>query len=57
MFIESKTGNHMVTVNNKGLSILSMIIVAGSVFQEDKYYPQICSHECLYDFVNEWQSM
>ena len=53
MFIESKTGNHMVTVNNKGLSILSVIIVAGSVFQEDKYYPQICSHECLYDFVNE----
>ena len=53
MFIESKTGNHMVTVNNKGLSILSMIIVAGSVFQEDKYYQQICSHECVYDVVTE----
>ena len=54
MFIESKTGNHIVTVNNKGLSILSMIRVVGSVFQEDMYYPQVCLHECAYEFINEW---
>ena len=57
MFIESKTGNHKVTVNNKGLSILSMIRVVGSVFQEGMYYPQVCLHECAYEFINEWQSM
>ena len=47
----------MVAVNNKGLRILSMIIVVGSVFQEGKYYPQVCLHEFVYEFVNEWQSV
>ena len=38
----------------KILSILSMIMVARSVFQEDnKYYPQFYSHECEYEFVIE----
>ena len=38
----------------KILSIPSMIIVTGSVLQEDnKYYPQVCLHECLYESVNE----
>ena len=38
----------------KILSILSMIIVTRSVFQEDsKYYPQVYLHECGYEFVDE----
>ena len=39
---------------SKTLTILSMIIVVGSVLQkENKYYPQVFLHECLYEFVNE----
>ena len=31
-----------------------MIIIAGSVFQEgNKYYAQVCLHECAYEFVNK----
>ena len=38
----------------KMLSILRMIMVTRSVFQEDnKYYPQVYLHECAYEFVNE----
>ena len=38
----------------KILSIHSMIVVVRSVFQEDsKYYPQVCLHECVYEYVNE----
>ena len=34
------------------LSIPSMIVVVGSVFQEDKtYYPQVHLHECLHILV------
>ena len=37
----------------KILSIPSMIIVTGSVLQEDsKHYPQVCLHECVYEYVN-----
>ena len=33
-----------------------MIIVVGSVLQEDnKYYQQVCLHECVYEFVNKLQ--
>ena len=33
----------------KILSIPGMIIVVGSVLQEDnKHYPQVCLHECVY---------
>ena len=36
------------------LSIPGMTILAKSVFQENnKYYPQVHLHECLYKFVNE----
>ena len=36
----------------KILSIPGMIIFVGSVLQEDnKYYPQVCLHECVYEFV------
>ena len=39
----------------KVLSILSMIIVTGSVFQKDNnYYPQVYLHECGYEVVNEF---
>ena len=38
----------------KTLSISGIIIVVGSVLQEDnKYYPQVCLHECLYESVGE----
>ena len=38
----------------KILSIPSMIIVVGSVFQKgNKYYPQVYLHGCLCEFVNE----
>ena len=38
----------------KILSILSMIVVTRSVFQEDdKCYPQIYLHEYVYKCVNE----
>ena len=38
----------------KILSIPGMIIFVGSVLQEDnKYYPQVCLHECVYEFVNK----
>ena len=40
----------------KILNILSMIIVTRSVFQENnRYYPQLYLHECLYEFVEELQ--
>ena len=33
----------------KMLSIPGMIIVVGSLLQEDnKYHPQVCWHECVY---------
>ena len=36
------------------LSIPSMIIVVKSVFQKDnKYYPQVYSHECEYKFISK----
>ena len=36
------------------LSVPSTIIVVESALQKDnKYYPQVCLHECLYEFVNE----
>ena len=38
----------------KILNILGMIIHVRSIFQENnKYYPQVCLHECVYEFVNE----
>ena len=38
----------------KVLSIPSMIILVGSVLQEsNKYYPQVCLEECVYEFVGE----
>ena len=38
----------------KILSIPSIIIVTRSVFQKDnKYYPQVCLYECLYEYVSE----
>ena len=40
---------------SKILSISSMIIVVQYVLQKDnKYYPQVYLHECLYDSVNEF---
>ena len=39
---------------NKILNNPVMIIVVGSVLQEDnKYYQQVCLHECVYEFVNK----
>ena len=39
----------------KKLSIPSMIIVIGSVLQEgNKYYPQVCLHDCVYESENEF---
>ena len=36
------------------LSIPGMILVVGSVFQEDnKYYLQVCLHEYVYESVGE----
>ena len=44
----------MILPLGKMLSIPSMIIVTGSVLTEgNKYYPQVCLHECAYEFVNE----
>ena len=38
---------------SKILSIPCMIIVVKSVFQkENKYYPQVYLHECVYRFVS-----
>ena len=37
----------------KILNISEMVIHFGSVFQENKYYPQVCLHEWMYEFVNE----
>ena len=38
----------------KILSIPSMIIVVKSVFQKDnKYYPQVYSHECEYKVISK----
>ena len=38
----------------KILNISGMIILVGVVFQEgNKYYPQVCLHECVYEFVEE----
>ena len=35
-------------------SITSMVIVTRSVLQEDnKHYPQVCLHGCVYEFVSE----
>ena len=38
----------------KILNILDMIIVVRSVLQKDnKYYPIVCLHECVYESVDE----
>ena len=38
----------------KILSIPGIIIVTRSVLQEEnKYYPQVCLHECVYESVGE----
>ena len=34
---------------NKPLNFATVTIVAGSVFEEDKYYPQIYLDECLFE--------
>ena len=40
----------------KMLSISVCIIVTGSVFQDDnKYYPQVYLHECLYEFEHKYE--
>ena len=40
---------------DKILSIPGMIIVVWSVLQEDnKYCPQVCLHECLYESVGDF---
>ena len=40
---------------SKILSISSMIIFVQYVLQKDnKYYPQVYLHECLYESVNEF---
>ena len=39
----------------KILSISCRIIIVGSVFQEgNKYYPQVCLHEYVYEFVSKF---
>ena len=39
---------------DKILSIPNMITVAGSIPKKDnKYYPQVYLHECMYESVNE----
>ena len=48
--IKLKSDNQLLL--GKILNIPSMIIVTRSVFQEDnKYYPRVYLHECLYKFV------
>ena len=53
-FIKIRFESDDVLPLDKILHIPGMIIVAGSVLQEDnKYYPQVYLQECLYEFVNE----